>query len=397
MIKNVKLSVIIPVYNSSKYIVDLLDNLLYKQTFKDVEIICVNDGSTDNSKELIESFAEKDDRIICINQDNKGAGVARNNGFKYANGEYVIWLDSDDLYFNNYFERMYETIIYYKVDIVNCLFEIEDYRSNITQNKLGFKNLPINKVISVYDYPNILCDLRVNPATKIYRSEFIRENHLEYMSTKSSNDVSFAIQAKLLATGLVCLDEELFKVRRYILSSSITSNRFMSSENTIDAYIVVSNWMKNKNFNKKILENYLKQIKHSLSYNLKFGYKKIFFDKFCVLITGYPFNLFTNEEINKIFYWDRNMQIKGICKNYASLIETNDQFNTIENTFKDSIFLFLNCDEISKIIKEYYPYNKRTIKKSFLEIYHKFRKTFKRLCKKILRKFKRVIQLLFLK
>ena len=87
----IKVSVIIPVYNAEKYLEECLDSLL-RQTFTDMEIICVDDGSTDSSAEILKRFQEKDRRIRVLFQENQYAGIARNNGMKIAQGEYLLFL-----------------------------------------------------------------------------------------------------------------------------------------------------------------------------------------------------------------------------------------------------------------------------------------------------------------
>ena len=90
-----KISVIMPIYNQEKYLEKAILSC-ENQTLKDIEIICVNDGSTDNSYRILTDYAKKDKRIKIINQSNQGTGRARNNGLKIAKGEYVAFLDPDD-------------------------------------------------------------------------------------------------------------------------------------------------------------------------------------------------------------------------------------------------------------------------------------------------------------
>ena len=90
-----KISAILPVYNVEQYIKDCLDSII-NQTMDDIEIICVNDGSLDNSLQVLEEYAQKDARIKIISQENQGQGIARNNGLKIANGEYITFIDPDD-------------------------------------------------------------------------------------------------------------------------------------------------------------------------------------------------------------------------------------------------------------------------------------------------------------
>lgn len=112
----IKVSVIIPVFNTEKYISKCLSSLV-NQTLDDIEIICVNDGSTDNSLEIIEKIANNDARIKIINQEHKKQGAARNSGLKIAEGEYIGFVDSDDWIDLNYYEMLYNTAKKYDADI----------------------------------------------------------------------------------------------------------------------------------------------------------------------------------------------------------------------------------------------------------------------------------------
>ncbi len=101
-----KVSVIIPVYNVEKYLRECLDSVI-NQTLSDIEIICVNDGSTDNSLAILEEYAQKDTRIKIISKRNEGAGKARQAAIKKASGEYLAFLDGDDYYKSDFVEKMY--------------------------------------------------------------------------------------------------------------------------------------------------------------------------------------------------------------------------------------------------------------------------------------------------
>ncbi len=92
---NIKVSVIVPVFNVEAYLNESLDSIL-NQTLNDIEIICINDGSTDNSLNILETYAKKDKRIKIISKENEGQGVARNVGLDDAQGEYISFVDSDD-------------------------------------------------------------------------------------------------------------------------------------------------------------------------------------------------------------------------------------------------------------------------------------------------------------
>ena len=122
-----KVSVIIPVYNTEKYLKSCLDSVI-NQTLSDIEIICINDGSTDNSLDILEEYANKDDRIKIINQKNQGVSEARNNGIKLAKSDYFILLDSDDSIENTICEKSYNAIVKNNADINIIGFNI--YNNN---------------------------------------------------------------------------------------------------------------------------------------------------------------------------------------------------------------------------------------------------------------------------
>ena len=98
------ISILVPVYNVSSYLRDCLDSIL-RQTYPSIEIICINDGSTDNSLEILNEYKDKDSRITVISQTNSGLSAARNTGLEVAKGEWVTFVDSDDCIHNKFIER----------------------------------------------------------------------------------------------------------------------------------------------------------------------------------------------------------------------------------------------------------------------------------------------------
>lgn len=118
-----KISVIIPVYNTEKYLSECLDSVL-KQTFTDIEVICVNDGSSDNSAKILEQYAARDKRIHIINQKNSGVVTARNNGIKNAQSDLIFPLDGDDFIEPTTLEKMYKSMMSGAGDIITCRVEL---------------------------------------------------------------------------------------------------------------------------------------------------------------------------------------------------------------------------------------------------------------------------------
>ncbi len=139
---NPKVSVIIPVYNVETYLEKCVESVL-NQTFRDMEIIVVNDGSTDNSRKILEEIKSKDDRIIIFDKKNEGLSSARNAGIDMAKGEYLAFIDSDDWVDERYIEKMYHICVQYDCDIVQCSYmDVFDNVFQLAANSEAFISTP---------------------------------------------------------------------------------------------------------------------------------------------------------------------------------------------------------------------------------------------------------------
>lgn len=125
-----KISVIVPVYNSSKYLRRCIESIA-GQTYSNLEIILINDGSTDDSGAICDEYAEKDERIIVVHQQNAGASIARNRGLDICTGEYIGFVDGDDWIAEDMYEFLYKSILNYGADISICGYYIEDEKNGV--------------------------------------------------------------------------------------------------------------------------------------------------------------------------------------------------------------------------------------------------------------------------
>lgn len=158
MKKKIKVSIIIPVYNAEKYLKKCLNSVL-NQTLKEIEIICVNDGSTDNSKLILNEYSKRYKNIIIINQKNMGVDIARSEGFKIASGEYIAWVDNDDFINEKMYEKMYLSAKKNDSDIVICNYNFypkdntkkvkwfNEYKGIVDQAFLSRNALLWNKIV----------------------------------------------------------------------------------------------------------------------------------------------------------------------------------------------------------------------------------------------------------
>lgn len=212
---NPEISIIMPVYNGAEYLLETV-GAIQAQTFRDYEVICVDDGSTDESPELLRQISEADCRFRVLRQKNAGAGAARNYGFPHARGEYVIFLDSDDLFDADFLKKMLDAIKKQKADIAACDFSRFYPDGSVTEHEgIRLKWLPEGtKVFSYRDCPDYIMRV-VNPTpwNKLYRTEFIRTHGFRFDEISSTNDVAFASVTVAAADRIAVVAESLVQYR----------------------------------------------------------------------------------------------------------------------------------------------------------------------------------------
>ena len=219
-----KVSVIIPIYNVEKYLIECL-NSVSTQTLKDIEIICVNDGSSDDSLLIIEAFAEIDRRFYILNQKNKGAGAARNRGIEFAQGDYIYFMDGDDYLDKTALEKAYTKASEKDLDFL--MFKISNFYED-TKKKFNddYYTMPyLKKKVgnSVFDYNNvtdIALELCVCPPGNLFKREFIED--IRFPEGLIFEDNVFFTHALFKATRIYFLDEFLYNRRKRYDSTSST-------------------------------------------------------------------------------------------------------------------------------------------------------------------------------
>ncbi len=195
----IKVSVIVPVYNTAKFLERCLNSLI-NQTLKDIEIICVNDGSKDNSLELLEEFAKKDSRIVIINQENAGLSAARNSGMEVVKGEYIGFVDSDDWVDLNFFEKLYDAAKKYDCDIA-----VADFIRQHPKNKKIRLNITEEKVYEKAEDKYLACRTYREGCVwnKIYRTELLKDISLKFIVGMYYEDRDFTARALYFSKKLV--------------------------------------------------------------------------------------------------------------------------------------------------------------------------------------------------
>ena len=278
-----KISIIIPVFNTSKYLPDCLDSIL-NQKFDDFEIICINDGSTDDSKEILNQYAQKDPRIKIINQKNQGLAASRNHGIDHAKGDYILFIDSDDYIEKDSLEEIYDIAFNNNLDLL--LFKMINFDSKTKKlsqysyfemNKL--KKRVKNKIFSYEDIKKILFRISVTAPGKLYKRELISD--LRFNEGIIFEDNPFFIEMMINVKRAYYYEKYLYF--RRIHDESITNSNYERFSDVITSYQFITNVLKENNqyedlkvklFNRQCRDIYLRYSQVPDSYKSDF-YQKI--------------------------------------------------------------------------------------------------------------------------
>ena len=237
---NLKISVIMPVYNVEKYLPQCLDSIVL-QTYKNLEIICINDGSTDGSAAILEDYAKRDKRIQIITQKNQGLSTARNTGYDVATGDYVYFIDSDDYAALGLFEKFVSV-----VQKEDCIIDIFMFNGLFYYEYVTPYDYTIGKTGSIQDWGDFSkshykdwrqhknpLDLDMAMWTKIYRKAFLDEHQIRSADGRVFQDKLFNAEAYLAAENLYLVEDYMYIYRKQGSSILHTLNK-----NVFDCYAI---------------------------------------------------------------------------------------------------------------------------------------------------------------
>ena len=266
-----KISIIIPAYNVESYIRECLDKII-SQTLQDIEIICINDGSTDQTLEIIKEYASKDNRIQIINQENQGAGIARNNGIKSSNSEYIAFMDPDDYYPSvNILELLYTKATNNNAVICGgALAYIED--SGLKKGHYKEILFETEGFIPYIDYQFDFFYQRF-----IYKTTFIKENNLYFPYYRRYQDPPFFVKAMNTAGKFYAIPDVTYAYRK---SNNTQTTNIVKMTDFLKGYTDELFYAKANNLGilYKSLINRLNTPYHTkLLMNVCFKFNKIFF------------------------------------------------------------------------------------------------------------------------
>lgn len=270
---DIKVSVIIPVYNVEKYLRQNLESVA-NQTLKDIEIICVDDGSTDSSFEIVKEFAEKDSRFVPVQQANGGAGAARNNGLRRAKGKYLSFLDSDDFFEPNMLEEAYNKAEATKADFV--VFQSDQYFEDTNEYKnvswtLRYPEIPPYEPFGRRAMTDNIFKVFVGWAwDKLYNREWVLEHNLWFQEQRTSNDMLFVFSSIALSKRIACVEKgKILAHQRRNNKSSLSNTREKSWDCFYKALCALRDRLKSEGIYNELEKDYINYALHFSLWNLR--------------------------------------------------------------------------------------------------------------------------------
>lgn len=255
-----KVSILVPICNVEKFLRKCLQSLV-NQTLEDIEIVCINDGSKDNSLEIIKEFADRDERIVVIDKPNSGYGDSMNKGLEIAKGEYIGIVESDDFVESNMFEMLYKLAKENDADIVKSNFNLywEKPEKIIFRNNIDVKQIETTTEIN---REKLFCGIAAI-WSGVYKKSFLCENKIKFLSTPGASyqDTSFNFKVACTAKKIILMPDAFLFYRQDNSNSSV-KNATMEK-----VYCLHKEWDEARKYLlEKNLEKYL-----SYYYTLKFN------------------------------------------------------------------------------------------------------------------------------
>lgn len=272
-----KVTLIIPVYNAEKYIGTCLESIL-NQTYTNYEVLVVNDGSKDKSQEIINEYKKKyPDKIIAIEQQNKGVSITRNESIEKANGEYIMFVDNDDYLDSDYIETFVKAIEEENYDVVIGGFRRPDENGKIIKT-VKLENKEWSKLMVVATW------------ARIYRKDYLIQNNIQFLNVNIGEDIFFTLKAMLVSKKIKIID---YVGYNWFFNTKSVSNTIHKNITQLQVY--------------ELLNNCYDMVKEEGILDKNYEIVKTFFTKFIVwqvLFSTKKLNYkIISEEYDKIFDW----------------------------------------------------------------------------------------------
>lgn len=339
-------SVVMPCYNVGEYIHEAMSSVL-GQSLNNIEIICVNDGSTDDTLDNLHMYEKRDHRVKVLDGPNRGYGAAMNRGIEAASGEYVGILEPDDYVDRQMFARLYNAAISNTADVVKS-----DYFRFWTDDD-GKRVVEEEKISSNPDYYNVILDPRENQDlfnmqmmnwTGIYKTEFLKEHSIVHHESPGASyqDNGFWFQVFCWVEKLFVLPEAFYYYRQDNSSSSINQNNKVFC--MPDEYVWIRQFLSNY---PDLEKAFLPMFHYKKFHNYNFAYSLLsqqFKIPFSERYSKEYKEAFANNELNKDFYWPDEWELVEALlvdgKHYCDLLKKRDDYKRAQEAGLSALLRF---------------------------------------------------------
>lgn len=248
-----KISIIVPIYNVEDYLEQCLDSIL-SQPLRDLEVICVNDGSPDGCLAILKEYAQHDKRVVIIDQANQGASAARNNGLAAATGEYTLFVDPDDWLVIDSLPPLYEKASRTSADLIFFNYSSVNEktgRRTANKNRAAVLRAHAGATFTPEYLAEAVFDLSAPIWSILYKTDFIRKNKLRFSNLRLSEGFLFYLRAFFAAETVLCLEEKVY-IHRVGMQSSATKNIGKSFNDLFNAFYESEEFLKKNHLYKRI-------------------------------------------------------------------------------------------------------------------------------------------------
>lgn len=354
-------SIIIPVYNVEKYLQECLDSII-KQNLKEIEIICIDDGSTDSSPVILKEYAAQDPRIKILKQQNRGQGAARNLGIKKARGKYIGFVDSDDWVSKNYFEKLFTAAQKNNADVTSTTGVFLSCGTKADVRKSVGIELGTNLLSDLDRYATILTTgITVN---KLYRRDFLTDNNILFPEKRVFGEDNFVVFfSVMLANKIACVHDANYYYRQRE-NSTVTQQISDWFFTIIDAYRVIFDRIKTSNLNAKAFSTACKR-----AYNDCLAVFKKFSPQRRMVFSEMIRNQLPEIRHERIFEYEWKTPKSEALQIIISLTSFPGRIKTVNQTVETLLAQTWNADRIVLWLAEsQFPKKERELPKKLLAL-----------------------------
>lgn len=310
-------SVIVPVYNGEKYLRECIDSIC-NQSYTDLEIIIINDGSNDNTSKIAKQIESKDNRVIYVEHENKGVSYSRNKGLDLATGEYIVFVDCDDTIEKGYIELLFNQISKNNLDIVSCGYTDISIYGTIKLNDFYIGNSMLNKDEFIN---NIFKGVGGTLWGKIFKTEIINKNKIRLNNNIfMCEDMLFVLQYSMQSKSFGAIEQSLYNYNRKNENSISSKINFEYFDNLIKVMKSIEVILNENKYDKNFIDSILCERIRSLTIS------------FSIMQHDKNHKYSRNEKMNNIIYIFKNQYFKT----YKELFKGNNRSeNTLINLIKN--------------------------------------------------------------